>query len=210
MNASPLNIRSREAGGGDFDDNSGESLFSRTPETTTSQFGADIIPPVVVLATAGYDHTIRFWDVASGVCTSTLQYNISQVNTLSISSDKRLLAAGGNPQVHLFDTTSATGPLRILESAVGNVTALGFEADGRWLFTADDCGSLKVWDLRAAKCQRDLDNKAGINSAILHPNQGDILTADQHGSLRIWDLTSNTCTTEMVGSFSTSSLRNLN
>jgi len=38
---------------------------------------SDVAPPAVLLVTAGYDHTIRFWDVVSGVCTSTLQYNIS-------------------------------------------------------------------------------------------------------------------------------------
>lgn len=34
-------------------------------------------PPAVVLATAGYDHTIRFWDVVRGLCIGTLQHNES-------------------------------------------------------------------------------------------------------------------------------------
>jgi hypothetical protein len=33
----------------------------------------------VVLATAGYDHTIRFWEATSGICYRTLQYPDSQV-----------------------------------------------------------------------------------------------------------------------------------
>jgi G protein beta subunit-like protein len=168
-------------------------------EASNAQFGGEIVPPQVVLATAGYDHTVRFWDVVSGVCVSSLQYNLSQVNCLAVSEDKRLLAAGGHPQIHLFDTSSAAGPLRVLESPEGgNVTALGFERDGRWLWSADDAGTVKVWDLRAARCQRDLDNKAPINGAVLHPNQGDILTADQRGSLRFWDLTASACATELI------------
>ena len=36
----------------------------------------------VVLATAGYDHTIRFWEATSGICYRTLQYADSQVSFL--------------------------------------------------------------------------------------------------------------------------------
>jgi len=31
----------------------------------------------VVLATAGYDHTVRFWQAHSGVCTRTVQHQDS-------------------------------------------------------------------------------------------------------------------------------------
>lgn len=33
----------------------------------------------VVLATAGYDHTVRFWEATSGICYRTLQFADSQV-----------------------------------------------------------------------------------------------------------------------------------
>ncbi len=50
----------------------------------------------VVLATAGYDHTIRFWEALSGACIRTIQ-NPDSVNQLAISPDKRILAAAGIP-----------------------------------------------------------------------------------------------------------------
>ena len=37
----------------------------------------------VILATAGYDHTIKFWAAHTGVCTGTLQHADSQVSLLS-------------------------------------------------------------------------------------------------------------------------------
>ena len=33
----------------------------------------------VILATAGYDHTIKLWEATSGICYRTLQYADSQV-----------------------------------------------------------------------------------------------------------------------------------
>lgn len=49
----------------------------------------------VILVTAGYDHTIRFWEALNGVCHRTLQHPDSQVNRMVIFPDRRLLAVAG-------------------------------------------------------------------------------------------------------------------
>ena len=38
----------------------------------------------VILATAGYDHTIKFWAAHTGVCTRTLQHPDSQVVSITL------------------------------------------------------------------------------------------------------------------------------
>ena len=53
--------------------------------------------PSVLLATAGYDHTIRLWEASNGNCYHKLQFNDSQVNQLKITPDKQFIAAAGNP-----------------------------------------------------------------------------------------------------------------
>ena len=62
--------------------------------------------PSVILATAGYDHVVRFWDSISGSCFRTLAYPDKQVNRLAISPDKRSVAVAGNPNVKVFDIPS--------------------------------------------------------------------------------------------------------
>jgi len=63
------------------------------------------MPASVILATAGYDHTIRFWD-PSGICYRTIQYADSQINKLEITPDKQYIAAAGNPHVRLFEVNT--------------------------------------------------------------------------------------------------------
>ena len=88
----------------------------------------------VILATAGYDHKIRFWEAPSGICTRTLRYPDSQVNCLSIHPDKTLLAAAGNPGVRLFDVNgSGHNPVLACEGHGGSVTGLGFQRNGNWM-----------------------------------------------------------------------------
>lgn len=90
----------------------------------------------VVLATAGYDHTIRFWEATSGICYRTLQYQESQVNKLEITSDKTQIAAAGNGQIRVFDVNSNDAqPVNTYEGHSGNVSAIGFQKDTKWMFS---------------------------------------------------------------------------
>jgi len=243
----------------------------------------------VVLATAGYDHTIRFWEATSGICYRTLQYADSQVsersifllrrqrrrrrrrrkknspcinqltrlsnsdslsfqvNKLEITADKQLLAAGGNPhvsgnyrakkqrereifyyvalvffsffslipstpgekkkkpshppphQIRLFEVNSSNPqPVLSYDGHGGNVTALGFQRDGKWMFSGSEDGTLRLWDLRAPGCQREYASRAPVNAVALHPNQGELISGDAAGNIRVWDLTAGACSCELV------------
>lgn len=97
----------------------------------------------VVLATAGYDHSIRFWEATSGVCFRTLQYPDSQVNKIEITADKTHLAAAGNSHIRVFDVNSNDPqPVISYEGHTGNVTAVGFQKDSKWMFSGG-CRYLK-------------------------------------------------------------------
>ena len=125
--------------------------------------------PSVVLATAGYDHTVRFWEATRGVCYRTLQYADSQVNKLEITPDKRYLAAAGNPHIRLFEVnTQNLQPVTSYDGHQGNVTAVGFERDGRWMYSGSDDGTVKIWDLRAGGYQREYESRGAVTVSLFH------------------------------------------
>jgi G protein beta subunit-like protein len=147
------------------------------------------MPLTVILATAGYDHKIRYWDANTGACTRTTKYEESQVNALQISPNKYYLAAAGNPNIHLFDVNSASDvPVISFEGHTGNVTALGWGPDTQTLFSCSEDGSIRIWDLRAPEAQRVYECHGAVHSAILHPNQTTILSGDQNGFVKTWDI----------------------
>lgn len=154
---------------------------------------------VVLLITGGYDQTIRFWDASSGMCYKTLQHPDRQVNALQIRPDKQYVAAAGNPLIRIYDVNSRShDPVLTYEGHTAAVTALGFQRDGRWLYSSSEDGTVKIWDLRAPTWQRDYDSEAAVNCVALHPNQGELVSGDQAGSVRVWDLTSNKCSCTMT------------
>ncbi|KAI9771373.1 MAG: TOR complex subunit lst8 [Geoglossum simile] len=155
----------------------------------------------VILCTAGYDHTIRFWEALSGICSRTIQHSDSQVNRLCISPDKRFLAAAGRIDVKLYDIKSTNpNPVLTFEGHKGNVTGVGFHCEGKWMVTSSEDNTVKIWDTRTGSEQRNYDHgkDCGVNDVVIHPNQGELISCDQGGNVRIWDLGENKCTHQLI------------
>ncbi|CAD6887906.1 unnamed protein product [Tilletia controversa] len=57
----------------------------------------------VLFVTAGYDHTIRFWQAWQSECTRIINHAEGQVNRLAISPDRRFLAVAANQAVRIYD-----------------------------------------------------------------------------------------------------------
>lgn len=151
----------------------------------------------VVLVTGGYDHKIRFWDATSGTCLKSVHFGDSQVNCLQVSADKALLAAGGNPQIQLFDVNSVEEkPILTYEGHTSNVTTIGFQKDQKWLYSSSEDGTIRMWDPQSNTYTRKYDCGAAVNSVALHPNQTEIISGDANGLVKVWDITADKCREE--------------
>jgi len=153
----------------------------------------------VVLATAGYDHKIRFWEASREKCQRTLSFRESQVNALAITNDKQYIAAVGNPHAKIFEVQRDNNDAVITYDAhAGNVTAVGFQCDAKWMYTGSEDKMIRIWDLRAPRWQRQYECQAPVNCVALHPNQTELISGDQNGNVRVWDLQANACMQEIV------------
>lgn len=156
---------------------------------------------IIYLASAGYDHTIRFWSPHDGKCSRIIQYPSSQVNDLKISPDKNFLAAAGFLHVRLYNILAMhnNSPEVILEGFVNNVLSIGFHEDSKWLYSGGEDCITRVWDLKTHKNQqqRMFQSKSAANSVKLHTNQVEIFVGQQQGHINIWDIRFNNTTPEV-------------
>lgn len=153
----------------------------------------------VLLVSSGYDQTIKFWEALSGICNRTIQSGDGQVNRMAISPDKRYLACASVHSVLLYDIrTSNPQPVMKFEGHYGNVTAVAIQADGKWMVTSSEDGSVKVWDMKTGSIQRNYKHNCAVNDVVIHPNQGEVISCDNEGNVRIWDLSENTCTHQLI------------
>ncbi len=156
----------------------------------------------IVFATASYDHTIRLWEIHSGKSWLTIKLPEAQVNAMVLSPEHRdHLACATNPNISVFDFHGdVSAPMLSYTGHTGNVTALGYQKEGKWLYSVSEDKTSKIWDVRAAGCQREMENPSPVNTAALHPNQVELVYGDQSGSLKVWDLRTNACTRALVPS----------
>eukprot|EP00656_Telonema_subtile_P053657 TRINITY_DN7827_c0_g1_i1.p2 TRINITY_DN7827_c0_g1~~TRINITY_DN7827_c0_g1_i1.p2 ORF type:complete len:194 (-),score=31.48 TRINITY_DN7827_c0_g1_i1:8-589(-) len=143
-----------------------------------------------MIATGGYDREIKLWDPSSGQSLKAIRYPDGQLNKLSFSPDGKYLAAAGYANVRLYDYTSGSpqpqGVVSFSEHKL-NLTAVGFRADAKLVFTGSEDHTVRLWDLRHNKSVSQYQCNAAVNSAVLHPDQAHILIATQAGELRAWE-----------------------
>lgn len=152
----------------------------------------------VVLATAGYDHKIRFWEAPSGINSKTLRAG-APVNCLEITPNKQFIAAGCNPHIRLFEVNDTnTDPVLTLEGHTGSVTSIGFQKDVRYLFSSSEDKTVKIFDLRGQHASCSFDCKAPVNSVVHHPTRPELISGDQNGIVRVWDIGTLKCINELA------------
>jgi len=145
----------------------------------------------VVLATASYESDIKLWHAHTGVVARTFPHADSQVNALAVSPDRLLLAAASHQHIRLYDVGGALNTHCLsYDSLSKNVTAIGYNATGKWMYTAGEDAYARIWDFksRSMHCARMLELRAPGTCAALHPNQAQLFCGDQAGVLHVWQI----------------------
>ena len=128
------------------------------------------------LVTAAGDRTVRGWEIATGGQLFELpETGIGAV--AAVSPDESWLVTGGPDHTlqiwELDKVLKQTVPTRVLAGHKGDVTAIDFSADGRWIVTGDDRGLVLVWDW---------ENKSLVSKAAAHTsriNAIEVISLDQ-------------------------------
>ena len=143
------------------------------------------------VASAGYDKTVKLWDVSSGSLLGTLRGQRYSINSVDFSPDGKWLAsAGDDGTILIWDAHSGQqrGALRGHGYAVYSVR---FSPNSKILASASKDWSVILWDVATGEKIHTLDGHRGnVYSVDFTPDGTRVATAGADKKIRIWDVSS--------------------
>ena len=148
------------------------------------------------LATAGFEGTVRIWDIATGDPVRTLRPGPSSFTSVAFSPDGTWLAAAQgsgkfvakDPGVVIVWEWRTDREPRRLEGQTGGIHSVSFGHDGHRLATAGYDGTARIWDVGKGEVRHMLARHAGETWGVaFSPDDRMLASGHQSGAIALWD-----------------------
>jgi WD40 repeat protein len=107
-----------------------------------------------ILASCGFDHTIKLWDIASGECIKVLSGHGSTINCTTFIANGQILASGSDDAtIKLWDVETGEC-LKTLCGHESCIWAVTLSPDGQTIASGSQDRSIKLWDVETGKCHK--------------------------------------------------------
>jgi WD40 repeat protein len=149
---------------------------------------------------AGYDKTVRYWDIDTGECLRTFTGHTSYVNCVSISYDgKKAISGSSDKTLRVWDVSSGKC-IMLLEGHSGDVEDVCFSGTGNTAISGSSDKTLRVWDIQSGDCRQTLMGHTDVVYGVsLSPDGTIAVSASKDKTLRIWDLKKGHCRKVLKG-----------
>ncbi|WP_332837749.1 c-type cytochrome [Neoroseomonas rubea] len=142
-----------------------------------------VAPEGGALASAGFDQSVIFWDLAAGRARAVVRWHPGAVNALAALPGGQMASGGEDGRIAIWGADPRGGqPLRVLEGHQAQVAGLAAR-DGAIASAAWD-GTVRVWRDGAAPVV--LEGHRGNVNAVVFRSDGTVVSAGFDGTLRAW------------------------
>ncbi len=123
--------------------------------------------------------------------------NFGLINTVAISPDGSLLAAGASNGVIRLWQRHDRRPAGTIQGHDAHIWTLVFSPDGRWLASSADDQQIRIWDLKQADLRHAplilQGHQGGVHTIAFSPDSRTLASGGHDQQIRLWETTSGQC-----------------
>lgn len=161
---------------------------------------AQFSPDESQLVSGGVDHTVKVWDVSSGMCTCTFLGHTSNVTSVAFSTpDGRYVASGADDHIiRVWDVASGeciqTVPYSPVPSGLLPTSLALCTFASTQLASGFNDGTVRVWDVASKKLVKEFGaNEKSVTSLAFAPDGKRLTSTSTNNLEQVWDAVSGTC-----------------
>lgn len=141
------------------------------------------------MLSASLDHTLKVWNLKTGLALQTLPGHDDSLTGIAVSPDGRLAVSSSHDQtVKVWDLEKGE-ELFTLKGHEDWVTCVALTEDGRTAVSGSNDKTLRIWDVKSGRLLRTLSgHEDNVQDLALLSRQRRILSASWDQTLRCWDM----------------------
>ena len=158
-------------------------------------FDAEFSPDELIVATAGYDRSVKIWNAETGELLRSLDVHNGAIFDLAFNPDSSVLAsASGDETIKLWRVSDGLR-LDTLNQPHGEQFSTSFTADGRFVLGAGADNRVRLWRLLSKKNPRinpivhaRFAHEGDIVEMAASRDGGWLASASEDGTIKLWTL----------------------
>ncbi|OQZ06731.1 MAG: hypothetical protein B6D36_03490 [Planctomycetes bacterium UTPLA1] len=158
-------------------------------------------PDGELLATGGYDHDVRLWSIADGVCRAVLKGHDNFVESVAFCmGGSRVVSAADDATLRIWDSVSHEC-VAVLRGHSGRCPMLSVSPDGRTIASCGIDGTVRLWSaVDGAPLAVFKGHKVPVRAVCYSADGRLVLSGGDDATIRIWDVAKKICVGAMTGS----------
>ena len=135
------------------------------------------------------DHTLRVWNLNTGVEIATLRGHTGAIYSVAVSPDGRSIISGSEDKtIKVWDLTTGR-ETKTLRGHCGRVLSVAVTPDGRYVVSGSDDRTIKVWDLCAdLRVAYENGHTDKINTVAMTQDGLLVVSGSEDSTIKVWDL----------------------